>query len=501
MKLLFASTARAGRWNHKFLVPAGETRSDSELVSFVRQPDGRRVEIATHKVAQQNGREGDEMLVLVDDRLTALDPKARADVNDLLTQRLSNLERLVTKDIDWEKWPNGPPAIVPCAQLKEWQDEVDVRLNHLSTPQTRTTTSDELGKRTCRPKAGNNSAAKWCVVALLVVAGVYLGRQIIAPKKSDLTQSEAGRVHDLEQLLGLPFTEPATDGACELLAKHLETHLFGGSIAVQSRSSNAQSKQASPVRRYDSPDNGTKRPASKRTGRDRLVIVLKALGQTVGKDIDGSDSWTDTGLDAQLEKLFPRPKQELDPHGLLTLRDGDQSLLRDITPQRLWPVVERLNALVEAVRPRKLPDRANDYDKFFERVRSLELRWSTAGPTTQNGIPNRRFFVEADLVALRQISGLLEDPTAIELYREPDAKRPDAELPSPPADLLSRLRDFGEAGESRNTGLHRDKLDLLTKVFQDDIDKRAFHSLSMFVTACQETTRNQPSEKSPASLR
>lgn len=478
-RLLFASTARAGRWNHRFLVPPNETRSDSELGRFASNTSPQ-IARASHKVTQQEGREGDEMLVLVDDRLTKLDAEALAKVNSLLGQQLSQLERLVTKDIDWNQWPSEPPLVVPCEQLDVLQLKVNEMLARLSRPNQRWSAM--------LPVAGLALATILLVSLGLVVLAQRQGGRIAGGLRQSagsvvLSPIEAKRFKDLAELVGFPIANPLTDATCEDLAAHLEDQLFGGPFPDRTRVPNQQLKAPSLEQRERDTQQVANNLKSNTHGRDRLSNVLKHVGKTVGKA--SFEDWMDTGLDdEQLGRLFPAPERSFAPQGLLGSKE--LALAPVLTPQmtlrRLWPLIERLRALYKTVRPLELPKEPDKYDEFFGQVRSLNLELSPAAHATKQNAPQRRFFVPEDLNALRQLHELLGYPSTVELYHPSQNE--------PPFDLLSRLRAVGEAADNTDTLLNDRDLKKEASKNRRNAKQKAFEALIELVASCREVSES-----------
>ncbi|MGQ9770944.1 MAG: hypothetical protein ACUVQG_10335 [Thermogutta sp.] len=136
---LFAMTPRAGRWNHRYLVPPGTVWTEKELAEQVSEADARpmgRDYVAIVRTATQTstGRRASEMLILTDPRLAQLSPKDRDEVAKKLREYSDRLEDLITRQIDWEK--AGSPLVVERPELGIWQRELESTLSRLLGPAT-----------------------------------------------------------------------------------------------------------------------------------------------------------------------------------------------------------------------------------------------------------------------------------------------------------------------------------------------------------------------------
>ncbi|MCA9174737.1 MAG: hypothetical protein KDB14_09665 [Planctomycetales bacterium] len=122
--MLFAETPRAGRWNHRFLVPESLSLSEEQLAEQAararRRPQGANYLAVVRSVEQPaTGRAADELLVLHGVEVERLDAATRRVLLKRLAQRLEDLEQLV-EALDWEQ--EGKRLVVHRRELKEWFD-------------------------------------------------------------------------------------------------------------------------------------------------------------------------------------------------------------------------------------------------------------------------------------------------------------------------------------------------------------------------------------------
>ncbi len=123
MPYLIAMTPRAGRWNHRYLVPPDLNLSTVVLGRLTRmagqQPQGPAWLAVSHEVQQVGGgRVGQEMLILGDLDVQGLSPKARERLQERLRYRLLDLGELIAHGVEWEQEGRVDPVIRP--ELAQW---------------------------------------------------------------------------------------------------------------------------------------------------------------------------------------------------------------------------------------------------------------------------------------------------------------------------------------------------------------------------------------------
>lgn len=121
--LLFAETPRAGRWNHRFLVPEELTMTEEQLAEEAsrarQQHQGSNYLAVVRQVEQpSSGRTADELLVL-HGVAEHLDAATRRELLKRLEARLDDLDRLV-QTLDWER--EGKRLLVRRQELAAWFD-------------------------------------------------------------------------------------------------------------------------------------------------------------------------------------------------------------------------------------------------------------------------------------------------------------------------------------------------------------------------------------------
>lgn len=123
--LLFAETPRAGRWNHRFLVPPEAACSEERLAEQAararqRSQGGDYLAVVRQVQQHEGGREADELLVLQGIAVDRLDAATRRVLLQRLEQRLDDLQQLV-EAINWEQ--DGKRLVVRREELSQWFDE------------------------------------------------------------------------------------------------------------------------------------------------------------------------------------------------------------------------------------------------------------------------------------------------------------------------------------------------------------------------------------------
>jgi hypothetical protein len=123
MPYLIALTPRAGRWNHRYLVPPNlnlDTTVLGRLTSMAGQEaQGMAWLAVSHEVQQVGGsRAGKEILILGDLDVERLSPEAREHLLERLRHRLIDLGELITQEVDWEHEGRVDPVI--RLELAQW---------------------------------------------------------------------------------------------------------------------------------------------------------------------------------------------------------------------------------------------------------------------------------------------------------------------------------------------------------------------------------------------
>jgi hypothetical protein len=194
MPYLIAMTPRAGRWNHRYLVPPNLNLSTVVLGRLTgmagQQPQGPAWLAISHEVQQVGGsRLGQEMLILGDLDVQRLNPEARESIQECLRQRLLDLGELITQEADWEHEGRVDPVI--RSELAQWYavDFQPLGLLESRAPDWNLTSviSMKEHKATKEDKENNESKRFWLIgsavggVGILLATIFYLIKPQIVP--------------------------------------------------------------------------------------------------------------------------------------------------------------------------------------------------------------------------------------------------------------------------------------------------------------------------------
>ena len=122
---MLAETPRGGPYGHRFIIPPDSNLKSSEVEDyFQRASQGSSKDfIAVKREVEQrlpNGaiREGTETLLLTGINVPKLAQHQLFEIQQILAKRLSDLEQLVTRHINWEEVGNN--TIIIRNELTEW---------------------------------------------------------------------------------------------------------------------------------------------------------------------------------------------------------------------------------------------------------------------------------------------------------------------------------------------------------------------------------------------
>jgi hypothetical protein len=131
---LIADTPRAGRLNHRTIVPVDIAVDDETIRDFVARARSTAWKDHTHaadyvavsRKAKQMGseaRDGTEWLILAGLDTARLTGAELASMQEKLSARMPDLERLVQKKIDWQAKDATDHLILRRRELNEWSEE------------------------------------------------------------------------------------------------------------------------------------------------------------------------------------------------------------------------------------------------------------------------------------------------------------------------------------------------------------------------------------------
>ena len=122
---MLAETPRGGPYGHRFIIPPDSNLKSSEVEDYFQRASqgGSKDFIAVKREVGQrlpNGaiREGTETLLLTGIYVPKLAQHQLFEIQQVLAKRLSDLEQLVTRHINWEEVGNN--TIIIRNELTEW---------------------------------------------------------------------------------------------------------------------------------------------------------------------------------------------------------------------------------------------------------------------------------------------------------------------------------------------------------------------------------------------
>lgn len=455
---MFALTPRAGRWNHRFLVPSGSRWSQQALSKLVeaakesRQPSI----ISTNRSVVQatTGRTGEELLILKDERLTRLSTTARELIQKRVDDHAECLETIVTQTIDWDAM--GSDLVIERTELSEWLQGADGLIETISRDDAMPSEID----RTRSPY----------MISILVLLGLCatgavlwqmarISEQPQPPKtKVDLPLTDANR-SEMAELLGVDSSnKPRAD-----VERNIQEIL--GSLFVEA--------SIGAHRHRDDTAGDDK------VGRTHLSIEksLELLYQvhfpdqraSVPKDLVSHNRGT-------LNKLFPADTQHsLDPLGLLPPDHRMVDQLEGIAPSAFRQIGNSL-AKIHALGSQPVPEDTL-YGKFFADIFAMDVDLFRQSLETSE-LQTPRFFLDEDAKLAQAIESLFKkDSLAKLLGRDIDNRqRP----------LVEMMKRIGEEHSKEVELLSATGIKIAQKNHQGNKDAiRAFELLNQMVEACQ----------------
>jgi hypothetical protein len=414
--IIFGLTPRAGRWNHRYLIPCGATSPElllGRLADRARKADRGDDYIAVRRNVAQTatGRAGTELLVVQDDRLRHVGNAGRERLLAALRSYADRLETLVTETIDWEY--DQPALVVERPELTAWREEASrlIASGHEAS----------LGRRE-RPPRGwlRNAAAAVIVLGLLLLVAVFLWPPRNgcgpAPNKAD-----SRKFKELANRLGV---EPAPGAILRQLR-----------LLFESPGATAPTTKAS-----ESADE-TSTPDAENSIHQILAMFYRC---SFGREPPEAEDQLlkDQGLLDRLGELFPSGEEapntveatahQFDPCGLLkgdalgreneTL---DRESLEGIDPIFFHEVVRTLHEIY-SIGAGKVP-KEGVYGAFFRDVCLDGDFLKGAAAITFDG-RRPRFFFEADGGHAAGVLNLMRKPSLAKLLNADPQRNADADL-------------------------------------------------------------------------
>ena len=468
--VMFALTPRAGRWNHRYLVPIGSKWSQQALSTLVLKATENRqrsvISASTSVVQATTGRSGEEMLVLKDERLACLSPVKRDRIQQHVKRRGESLAILVTQKIDWDTL--GDNLVVESAALSDWQKEVDEMIQTVSP-------------EGAMPSEVKRTSHLYLITILgfcgLCVIGTVLWQivsKVPAPNsvpnnnpeqfevRSDESKSrlDDANLSELAKLLGVDFASKPRPVVEEDIRRGLDA-LFLGPASV----GNPQ---------HDSlpSDNDVSRRQLSIRSSLQLLYQFR-FGRLTNDGVD--DLVRDDGIKQTLRALFPPPKCELEPGGVLPLEHPSTDLLKRIDAVAFRQIASAL-AQINAMGPERVP-REGFYGAFFRDVVAVDkVRFEQS--LAAGSLRTPRFFLDQDADLAQAIESLFsKESLANLLSKDVDTRQ---------LTLVEMTKRIGEERSREAELLSASGIKVVQKNQLGDKDAiKAFELLNKMVIACE----------------
>ena len=182
---LIAETPRAGSHNHRFIASKESELSDKDIGKMIvasRQHMAGHdyLAISSETVQQAGGRFGNEVLVLSGINVKKLSHHQRINILLSLKARLTDLETLVTKTIDWEQRENSA-LVCKRSELSDWvQDFSDLSQfkqpppagTDISEDNVQIYTPSKSARTPVKTQSSSSHTKIYVVMGLLVLGGL-----------------------------------------------------------------------------------------------------------------------------------------------------------------------------------------------------------------------------------------------------------------------------------------------------------------------------------------
>ncbi|MHB1035012.1 MAG: hypothetical protein ACYC35_15240 [Pirellulales bacterium] len=518
---LIAETPRAGKWNHRFVVPLGKNVEQSEASCWcdlaAREPEGEQHLAAVRDVPQETtGRVGKEILVLANVPVRALSGAARKKVKDRLQDLLqSRLERLVTREMDWDRV--GETLIVERAELAEWhRDEIAPLLAGRAARQREKTAPllPEKGITKNRPpNRGRLTLVVWPII-LAVVLIVACGLAI--PSCKTLFSRLKSPASPTDQPDGPSINDSQLKLWCQLLGEPVRA------TAEREKVYGWMNKKLREDLVIE--DEKARDESSGKTPRDELRDVLGALYQlSLSKEYNPGDLESllqEQGIFTPIEKLYPAASKEVSgkpSDGAKTLnlfgwlesqskKEAETERLRQLKeacPGGTKKDVQALRSLIgKAGEVANLANRLGDFSvgkgdytlRLFKNAKSYKfpkaksfVATSQTGPGMKKGKVRLAVLVEVDAEAVNDLVKWLSSTEANGLYSERLGRDREVHAPTIRGVLTAAIEALlggqGKAGDDRVKDYIDDAGDLVDLAESRRLDPgcRACHAFADFL--------------------
>ena len=302
-------TPRAGKGNHRFIIPNGSKLAEGDLLrlaGMARKPDqiGDDYICVGQIVQQLSGRDADEWLVVVGSSLKKLQEKDRQKIRHYLTTRVMELGNLVGQ-IDWESSPDK--AAVPSNKLAGWEAEVNNVL-----------------------QKGKTGIGKWLIggsfmssILILVILAIQFKTKPQSKKPEQNKSFNKTPVHLIADKLGWSGSTKTTETDYVL-----ERILSLFNLAVQSELRKSVSLAET---------NGDSSKEHERLllkAFTRLYQIINGENLQLPRTIEEFSS--NSGFIKDIQNLFPNKQEKIfDPYGLVKDSPSLKLLQESIDPNKL----------------------------------------------------------------------------------------------------------------------------------------------------------------------
>ncbi len=482
--VVFALTPRAGHWNQRYLVPEQSAWSEKQLGQWLSQAreeshHSEYLLVRRNTCQPTTGRIGEEQIILRDPRLTSIAPTQRRDIEERLEQCLSQLEELVTQQIDWRQ--NGRTLVVRRRELNAWQEDFAELLVRRITKESATmdpTPKEGLGMRVF---------TFFTVIVVLGFLGVGLffwpwdGGTQSQPPRPPISSHLDAPIEELAQIVGVDTTSLPNEKIREQIADKLESDLFDW-----------PEEQPTFSHPWHALTDEEQLPAISATHRLKRTLnhFLRIVFQPEARELELVELLELQGFTDKLQKLYPQPEPRFERTGLLTRSHkhvehvGDLKRLDAIQFRRMISTLAELGAHLSSSEDDPILSSIQEiYKPLLSEIRtaaqSLKHSPVKLDRVVSGKRPHPKFYLEGELEhaqaiykllggeAMQDLSGKRTPPRTLrerlELLNKPDTKK---DLSSEPLSTLS----------------HADrKTPARSKVFQ---------LLDEFLNACREAVKD-----------
>ena len=387
--VLACLTPRAGKTNHRFIIPTGSKLSEVELLKLgglAREADNDKDDYIRvgHTVKQFNGRDGDEWLIVAGSALKNLSSQGREKIRSYLSNKIHQLENILA-NFNWDSFPEQ--TSVQSVELDVWEDEASKLLKNI----------------------GTGIVKKW-IWRGLVMAGVFFLAIMLFlqkhPSQSDFFKPKnISPIEDIARYLGMPKGD----------AMPTEYVLENVRILFDFSNSNQAGKD------IKTNQVGDKEKHSQEKELEALLFKIFGLiyGDKVSKPKTIRELAENQGFLKELDGLLPLDpisnKRKVDPYALVKNEDGFENLKKSIDPNKIGEfrtVCVGFSRLAKAKVDRNgLVATENKFTNFYKALKDGFDNNSDSPPEYQRQL----FFCPCDIILLSKLQVIFDKDWFINL--------------------------------------------------------------------------------------